>query len=131
MRGSVIRQSGTWSGTSRVCALPYEEFGTSPEGIREIINNCDVKAARQMVTTNKTLWERLLHRLSWGANPRAVSAVFESVAGGVESLFPDYRKIEKNWDLDGQWNHHTNGMVDSWNAHCNRLPKPKQVAATK
>lgn len=104
-------------------AIPYEDFNTSLDGVQEIINNCDVKAARKMVTANRKVWEKVMHRITWGSNPAATKAFFDVVAGGVESLFPDYRKIEKNWNLAGKWNHHTNSMVDSWNAHCNRLPK--------
>jgi hypothetical protein len=111
--------------------IPYEEFGTSLDGVQDIINNCDVKAARKMVTQHKSVWEAAMRRVSWAHNEKATKAFFDVVAGGVETMFPDYRKVELNWDLNGQWNHHTNSMVDSWNAHCHRLPAVKKVAATK
>jgi hypothetical protein len=112
-------------------AIPYEDFNTSVDAVQEIINTCDVKAARKMVAANKNVWAKVMGRLTWGRNLTATKSFFDVVAGGVESLFPDYRKIETNWDLAGQWNYHTNGMVASWNSQCNRLVKSVQVAVAK
>lgn len=95
--------------------IPYEDFGLSERGVQDIINNCDVKAARKLVDQHSAIWHTLFRKVgAWGTTPRCTDNFFKAVQSGIESVVPDFRNVEANWHLDDTWMIHTNDMAASW-----------------
>jgi len=95
-----------------ITKIPFEEFKTTQEDIRDIINNTDVKGARKLFEQNSDLWKRVLtqkYPFKEGGFPKLQKAVNE----GVEAIIPTYTDIEFNWQLqssrhhagEGTWSH--------------------------
>jgi hypothetical protein len=103
-----------WNAYNKYLEIPEEKT-------REIINFCDVKAAREWVMQNKHLYLQLLR--GEGANGKNADKAFSTIIqGGIEALFPDYADIEKNWKLNPgatTWAGHSNNLQASWSYLCN------------
>lgn len=111
-------------GVSRIKQDPWEMMGIASEKIQEIINYCDVKAARAFVEKN---WDTYIGMLNgWdhtyvtgGAAPvgNKARAMREVILGGVGVGFPNYDHIEDNWYLSNVWGGHSNGDMATWTQH--------------
>lgn len=90
-------------------------LGEKEEHIQEIINYCDVKAARAFMKKHLAAFKAVMSGYFTG--PKAV-AYEEIIFGGVGEGFPDYANIDDNWHLTkGAWGTHSNGMIASFGQH--------------
>lgn len=77
--------------------------------VREVINNCDVKAARKLLLHNAKSLEALFRHTNFGggSGARAVKLCAEAatytVLNGVEKVV-HYKSVEKNWGIRGEEN---------------------------
>lgn len=80
-------------------------FKYDEQEVRNIINFCDVKAARKYVKANERAYEALIGTiyLDAAARKRAKSVILN----GIESLIKDPNDIVNNWRLDTNWEKHT------------------------
>lgn len=103
--------------------IPYDEFGTSEEEVQEVINHCDVKSARAIFAKSTAAFKRVMGSIpNFQGRPDNAEKLASVVQGGVESLFPEYREVEKNWKLDGSWATHTDQSRRTWNSAAAGLP---------
>lgn len=76
------------------------------EVVQDIINHCDVKAARKYLDANKPLFASLL-RCKGALYGKWAWKVFRN---GIDVAIDEPRNIEKNWKLEGgAWASHSNG----------------------
>lgn len=87
----------------------------APEQVQEVINGCDVKTARMMLTANqhvllgmfKRRWKFTFADIPTSpskCNEGVADAAVKTILTGVESVIKDPLDVEKNWHLlDGQW----------------------------
>lgn len=101
------------SAAIRDLEVPYADMGTSPEQVQEIINNCDVKAARELVEKNKNVYE-IFARSSGFGYEECIQGFIDITLGGVESRFKDYRDVEQNWMLNTTWRGHSEASTKTW-----------------
>lgn len=102
--------------------LKVEDFGISEVKLQEIINSCDVRAARRFFKDNWDLWRVILMGVGWGNNPELVGRFKKVILHGVESAFPTYEDIAENWLLDGSWSFHSNQLRASWGGYKEPVP---------
>lgn len=82
-----------------------------------IINTCNVEDARKVLTQNKTLFEQLLvagYRAS-NTDDMRVKAAMQLFFEGVDAHIAEPTNIEKNWDLNGVWTTHSDGVDNNMN----------------
>lgn len=97
-------------------------FEIPEEKVQEIINFCDVKSARKFVLDRAEAYQILLQMDGTGrANGDAEKAFKQLIAGGVETLYPDYDDLEKNWKMNETWFGESNEQRETWSALCGRL----------
>lgn len=101
-------------------------FGLEDKAVQEIINFCDVPAARKYVLDHLDMYLALLSSegLTNAWNERSRYALKTLVEGGIEALFPDFEDLEKNWKLTGTWWDHSNRLEATWGAKCNTVNIP-------
>ena len=96
---------------------------------REVINNCDVKGARNIMLRNKAVMESLLastfipngaYRTPDSCKKMQDTAI-RAIMGGLGAILPDPTNIEANWNLNGQWIRHCHGKTCNWASLCETL----------
>lgn len=82
-------------------------FDISDDQVIDIINKCDVKAARLYLKDNEKLFKEVLryagvtgHSLEVADHPLVIDAIFNIGMYGVEYLIKQPKNILKNWKLD-------------------------------
>jgi hypothetical protein len=74
-------------------------YQASDEEVQDIINTCNVKAARKCIERSKALYMYMLERdYGYTAGP-AVELAYATIMNGVEHVVSDPDDIEKNWCL--------------------------------
>lgn len=113
---------------------PAQELKFDENEIKDIINNCDVEAARAFITKHKVIYTNALV-VNYGrygdAGMTAVSGnqpldlvdrAFKLFDVGVKKAIPAYEDIEKNWKLDkGEWLSHTNNSYLTWSGYAHHV----------
>lgn len=96
-----------------------KELGLSEEKVREIINFCDVRAARKFVEENSKFYASLLSADGAHTTEKGWLKVTQE---GVESLYEDVDAIDKNWHFTGtKWRTHSEGEKCDWGKMCRSL----------
>lgn len=80
--------------------------------IREIINTCDVTAARKYIAKHRKVFECLL-TAAYGDQKRVTPAM-KVMENGMEVAVADPHDIPKNWHFDGHWAHHSESDNCQW-----------------
>ncbi len=104
--------------TNLVFELARAAYMLGQQGLREcwettehdtvkIINTCDVKAAQKQIEKNRKVMVRLLATKLYEENaPKCV----DYFLNGVHSIIQDPDDIIGNWNLNGHWISHANGV---------------------
>jgi hypothetical protein len=79
----------------------------------EVIKNCDVPRAREIMDRNKDLIIGLLKACGGGYTENA-DLVYNVYRNGAESALKDPENIEENWMLAGRWKAHSEGEGRNW-----------------
>lgn len=84
------------------------DIGLNDEYVRDVINNTDVAAARKIYRDNQIIWDCVASDMYSLEN--SIKAAHRIVLEGVESAFPTFRDVKRNWCLDGvsHWATHSN-----------------------
>jgi Phage phiEco32-like COOH.NH2 ligase-type 2 len=97
----------------------------SDEEIREVINNCDVHGAREILRRNAAVLAGMLHGL-WSPYERneAEETLVEkmrvqalrTIMNGIGDVVKDPYDIESNWKINDpdNWKQHCAGVGDNW-----------------
>lgn len=104
-------------------------LGISDDAVQDIINSCDVKAARKFVVKNIGAYDVLLQN-DGVISDRRKEVVKGIVEGGIEAFFPDFDDLEKNWKLKGNWERHTDNSRKTWGMFCNSVPQKVLLATS-
>lgn len=92
------------------------------QAARDIVNFCDVKAAREYVTKHMSMFYTLLANDGVTRDANSERAFKMIVEGGIEAVLPNFEDVERNWVLEGPWSGESNEMSATWRALCRRLP---------
>lgn len=101
----------------------FEATKLSEEKLQEIINYCDVKAARKFFEKNWAYWEHLMaglwprHYVKGDPTAPPYRAFKQIVMGGVGEGFPNFENIESNWRFSLSWARHSNDSKAVWATH--------------
>jgi len=76
----------------------------------DCILTCNVDKAREILTTNKTVFCKILE----AANLYPTDKAYNIFMNGVASAVDDYTDMETNWNLNGKWVTHSDGDGKSW-----------------
>lgn len=89
---------------------------------RDVINNCDVDGARNILKRNAAVLCGILHG-TWTLRPsrpetsldRMRTVALRTIMNGIGSVVDPF-EIEKNWKIDdpADWQHHCRGRRDNW-----------------
>ena len=90
------------------------------DAVRNIINHCDVKAARQYVKSHLEMFHILLSNDGIYRSTESERAFKQIVEGGIEAVLPDFQSVETNWRLSGRWDGESNNNNATWGALCRR-----------
>jgi hypothetical protein len=106
-------------GANRFIGFTNEQLGWKLEDkqVEEIINYCDVKAARKIIKKHWNLWSMLLTNRFYDA-PQALPLLYQAIQCGVHSVYPEFENIERNWHLEkgATWLRHSNNSEQTWRA---------------
>jgi hypothetical protein len=90
-------------------------FETPEEAVKDVINFCDVKAAKAFVTKNVDIYLTLLHNDGNICNTPAGKIKFlKAINEGAEAVIGGSLDIHKNWKLTGSWGRHSNADSGTW-----------------
>ena len=67
----------------------------------DCINNCDVKAAQNILKRNREVFIKLLKAIYRRTNDKDYDVLFEGFINGAESMIENPTDIAGNWSLDG------------------------------
>ena len=99
--------------------------------VREIINNCDVDAARKLLRENEKVLRWLYKARGWDAQGPEVNGLVAAFQVGARELV-DVENIERNWHLtDGKWMFNSSGENCYWGSLCHNLKVTKVVHSVK
>lgn len=87
----------------------------SDEQLQDIINNCDVTAARKFFAENVNGYNGILKCESGVNYPDTFK---KAVLNGIESVVKEPKNIERNWLLNSNWATHSHGDAKTWGALC-------------
>ena len=94
-------------------------LGMPEDKARDIINNCDWEQARKWSLDNVETFAKLLNNDGVYTDvPTLVKSLKNIIGGGLEEVFPDFKDIEKSWNLNGNWTTHSEGREASWANLC-------------
>lgn len=79
--------------------------------VRDIINNCDVKAARKAVQENKTLFEFMHTRMNVPQAKGRFAVMERTIMEGIENVVTIKDDLWKNWDNNGGSMNHRWGTI--------------------
>ena len=107
----------------KVGKAKYRKYlGIDEQAAREIINFCDVKAARKYVTEHLSMFISLMGN-DGIYRCKEVERGFQTIVeGGIEAVLPEFENVEKNWRLDEPWEGESNHGQATWKALCERQP---------
>lgn len=92
-----------------------EEFGLSTQQIQDIINYCDVKAARKWSRENIKLLLTLIHKDGVRDSDAADKAFVRIIEEGMPAVFPTYKNLDMNWHLTkGPWGSESDYTKMTW-----------------
>ena len=91
------------------------------QAARDIVNFCDVKAARKYVTKHLPMFYTLLANDGVTRDAASERAFKRIVEGGIEAVLLNFEDVERNWMLEGSWFGESNGMSATWGALCRSL----------
>jgi Phage phiEco32-like COOH.NH2 ligase-type 2 len=87
---------------------------------RDIINFCDVEAARKYVMKHSSLFQKILYTDGVRLEDKH-HKVFETIIqGGIEAVVPTFQDVERNWLLDSNWAGESNNHTATWGHLCRR-----------
>ena len=102
------------SGLFNICWVASEQE------IRDVINNCDVEGARQILRRNVPVLMGLLKALWASDNNRDKmrTTALQAILNGMDGIIKDPFDIEKNWKLSDEeaWKFHCRGEGDNWSS---------------
>jgi len=93
------------------------------QAARDIINYCDVKAARKYVLDHINMFHVLLAGDGVYRDKDTDAGFKRIIEGGIEAIFPDFEDLASNWKLNQNWFGESNNGAAFWGTLCRRLPK--------
>ena len=75
----------------------------------ECITKSDVKMAHAILNRNKALFYKILYACYGTSEPRA-DWIFKAILGGMDTVLATPSDVAANWDLDGVWHTHSDGI---------------------
>jgi hypothetical protein len=110
--------------------------GSEEDRVQDIINNCDVKAARKYLKANEVIYTKLLeqcYRRTVAEEPSKMAGEqgYLTFLNGIDYAVKDPMDIVGNWSLTGKWTPHSGGSEGAsgaqWNNAAKKLSSGKKV----
>lgn len=99
-------------------------FSFKEQEVIDIIQSCDVKAARKIMKKNK---DQIISLLKKSYDTQDSELGYKAFFEGIESVIQDPTDVAKNWNLTTSWVSHCESPGKNWNHACNKILKGEKV----